>query len=142
MILKNPDWDYWSDDDEFDKRCKGTEDAEQIALMGWAARAQYHGLYPSLWLLHHIPNGGERNVVVATKLKAMGAKPGVPDLFLPVPRHDRNGLYIELKRSWAFGGGKPSPAQLKWRDRLYAQGFGWERSEERRVGKEGVRTCK
>lgn len=125
MIERDPDWNIYSNDDEFDARCRGSEDAEQIALMAWCARAQYHGRFPELWLLHHIPNGGERNVVVATKLKAMGAKPGVPDLFLPVARHGCYGLYIELKKAFKHGGGKPSKDQIIWRDRLQAEGYGW-----------------
>lgn len=125
MIEVDPNWNPYSDDDEFSKRCKGSEDAEQMALMAWAARAQYHGRYPELKWLHHIPNGGERNVIVATKLKAMGTKAGVPDLFLPVARHGVHGLYIELKKDWKFGGGKPSADQLEWRDGLQSEGYGW-----------------
>lgn len=125
MIERDPNWDVYSDDDEFGKRCKGSEDAEQMALMAWCARAMYHGFWPELRLLHHIPNGGERNVVIATKLKAMGTKAGVPDLFLPVARHGVHGLYIELKKDWKFGGGKPSAEQLKWRDDLQGEGYGW-----------------
>lgn len=122
MIERNKDWDPFSDDAEFDKICKGSEDSEQMALMGWAARAIFHGKFPELVMLHHVPNGGERNVVIATKLKAMGAKAGVPDLFLDVPRHGLHGLRIEMKRA---DGGTASKEQLVWRDRYYAQGFGW-----------------
>ncbi|MCK9234946.1 MAG: VRR-NUC domain-containing protein [Acholeplasmataceae bacterium] len=125
MIEPNPNWHPYDDDAEFDARCKGSEDAEQMALMAWAARAMYHGKWPELKLLHHIPNGGERSVVVATKLKAMGTKPGVPDLFLPVARHGVHGLYIELKKDWKFGGGKASAVQLEWRDALIDCGYGW-----------------
>ena len=125
MIEKNPDWSYWQDDDEFDKRCKGSEDAEQIALMAWSARAQYHGFFPELAWLFHVPNGGGRNPVEAAKLKGMGVKAGVPDLWLPVARHGVHGLCIELKKAFHHGGGKPSGEQIKWRDGLLDNGYGW-----------------
>ncbi|MBD4207883.1 VRR-NUC domain-containing protein [Xanthomonas citri pv. citri] len=105
----------------------GTEDGEQIALMGWAARAIFHRKFPELRMLHAVPNGGERNVVIATKLKATGVKAGVPDLFLDVARHGMHGLRIEMKRS-TIHGGSPSQAsdkQLQWRDWYYDEGFGW-----------------
>lgn len=125
MIEVDPNWKYWQDDEEFDKLCRGSEDSEQMAVMAWAARAQYHGVYPELWSLHHIPNGGERSVIVATKLKAMGVKKGIPDLFLPEPRHGLHGLYIEMKKAFKHGGGKPSADQLVWKRYLQGKGYGW-----------------
>jgi hypothetical protein len=52
--------------------------------------------YPDL-LFWHTPNGGKRNPREGAKLKAMGTKAGVPDLFFPVPTGKHNGLFIELK---------------------------------------------
>lgn len=73
----------------------GSEDGEQLAILLWAA---YHlKEYPELRWLHHSPNGGFRNVREAAKLKAMGVKPGYPDLSLLVPRGQYAGLFIELK---------------------------------------------
>jgi hypothetical protein len=48
-------------------------------------------------LLHAIPNGGKRNIIVARKLKSEGVLAGVPDLFLPHAAHGYHGLYIEVK---------------------------------------------
>ena len=52
--------------------------------------------YPDL-LFWHTPNGGKRNPREGAKLKAMGTRAGVPDLFFPVPTGKHNGLFIELK---------------------------------------------
>lgn len=55
-------------------------------------------LIPELARLFAIPNGGQRDKITAGKLKAEGVKPGVPDIFLPVPRHVWAGLFVEMKR--------------------------------------------
>lgn len=76
---------------------------DQVDLVKWAmAKAPRH---PELALLHHVPNGEHRVKAVAGKLRALGVKAGVPDLFLPVGRRGWHGLYIELKR-W------PNPAAV------------------------------
>lgn len=77
-------------------RLVAPEDAEQITVMEWAAANEYR--YPQLAFLLHIPNGGSRRKAEAVKLRRMGVKPGVPDLFLPVPRGSYAGLWIEMKR--------------------------------------------
>lgn len=77
------------------------EAGEQIALFQWI-RLQMR-VWPELKLAHHIPNGaylGRDRTAAArhmAKLKAMGLKPGVFDVFLPVARHGWHGLYIEMK---------------------------------------------
>ena len=72
-----------------------TEDEEQIWLFSWAELNL--GRFPELRLMHHIPNGGKRSKSEAARFKAMGVKPGVSDIFLPVARGIYHGLYIELK---------------------------------------------
>lgn len=75
----------------------GTEHAHQVALFIWAS--QHFDEFPELRFMFAIPNGGERNVKVASRLKAEGVKAGVADVFLPVPRLPRyNGLFIEMKK--------------------------------------------
>ena len=82
-------------------------------------------------LLFHIPNGGKRDKVTAARLKAQGVKAGVPDLFLPVARHGKHGLWIELK----IYSGKPSLNQCTWIGDLREHGYdafvcyGWEDSK-------------
>ena len=54
--------------------------------------------YPELKCLMAIPNGGQRHIAVARKLKAEGVKSGVSDLFLALPiPHGPAGLWIEMK---------------------------------------------
>lgn len=48
-------------------------------------------------LLHAIPNGGQRNAIVAAKLKAEGVVSGIPDLHLPISKGGHHSLYIEMK---------------------------------------------
>lgn len=95
-----------------------TEDEEQEALFEWAEWQS--GRWPELGLLFHIPNGGLRNKVTAARMKLLGVKPGVPDLFLPVARGDWNGLFIEMKRR---KGGRLSPLQVDWIEALGRQGY-------------------
>lgn len=108
-----------------------TEDEEQIDLMRWAALAA--AARPELRMLFHIPNGGSRGKAEAGRFRAMGVKPGVPDLFLPVARGPWHGLFVELKRT---KGGRVSPEQAEWIRDLEAQGYcavvcrGWEQARE------------
>ena len=95
-----------------------TEHREQTELIKWAkARA---ATLPELEMLVAVPNGEKRNPITGAKLKAQGVKPGFPDLFLPVPRGIYCGLAIEMKRCT---GGRLSPEQRDWLERLQAQGY-------------------
>lgn len=44
-----------------------------------------------------IPNGGQRHLTVAKKLKAEGVLAGVADLFIMIPNSKFNGLFVEVK---------------------------------------------
>lgn len=115
----------------------GTEHGHQVAVMQWVALVGMKK-WPSLWLLHAIPNGGDRKQSVAASLKAEGVKSGVPDLCLPVPIEGlhqwHHGLYIEMKRPGLEGtkNGGRSDKQVEWQKRLREQGYavvtayGWQ----------------
>ena len=45
-----------------------------------------------------IPNGGSRNTLEAISMRQQGVSAGVPDLMVPVPSGEHNGLFIEMKR--------------------------------------------
>lgn len=74
---------------------KRSEDTEQINVIMWANRNI--STYPELKWLFHIPNGGSRNKLEAVKLKQMGVKAGVSDLYLPFKRGPYIGLFVEMK---------------------------------------------
>lgn len=95
-----------------------TESQEQIIIFQWCNRNKNE--YPELNFIFAIPNGGKRNIVTASRLKLEGVKPGVPDMFLPVARHNYHGLFIELKR---LKGGAVSIHQESWKNNLRAQGY-------------------
>jgi len=104
-----------------------TESALQRKLVLWAkkeaAKAHRDGdarRAAELGAFHSIPNGGARHVATAWKMKLEGARPGVPDLFLPAPRAPWHGLYLELKRPH---GGRLGDAQLALHATLFRLGY-------------------
>ena len=94
-----------------------SEAQEQVLLFQWAKMQE--NVYPELKLLFHIPNGGKRNLKEAMNLKRQGVKAGVLDIFLPVARKDKHGLWIEMK----YGKNKCTIEQVKWLAWLYNQGY-------------------
>lgn len=94
-----------------------SEHSEQRKLIIWASWEIKS--IPELALLFSIPNAGKRTQQQAAWMIAEGLKSGVPDLFLPVMRYGKGGLFIEMKSEK----GKLSENQIKWRDRLIVQGY-------------------
>lgn len=133
------------------KLAKGSEHGEQAALFSWLAIAEQVGFeiacnpdsylikgfvashpmpvaIPELKWIHSIANGGSRGSdkrsaqIVGAQMKAEGVKRGVSDIFCPIPRHDRHGLYIEMKRE---DGGTVSPEQKAFGSFVQSQGYGF-----------------
>jgi hypothetical protein len=99
---------------------KDREHQEQKALIQMCdAEAVRDSRYGEIF---SIPNGGMRHIGVAVKLKAEGQRPGIPDLFLPIPSRKYHGLFIEMK----VKPNKPTDEQteriLKLREYGYAAG--------------------
>ena len=86
-----------------------SEHAEQVAFVHW-----FRLQHPTA-LIFAIPNGGNRNIVTAGKLKAEGVTPGVPDLFIPGWR-----MFIEMKRR---KGGRVTPEQKRVMAHLVGCGY-------------------
>ena len=107
-------------------RPKRSEHVEAVTLM--RVVRLHEARHPQLRLLFAVPNGGDRNKIVAAKMKAEGIKAGVPDYLLPVPRSGFTGLAIELKSMT----GCASREQKQWIADLRACGWraevcrGWE----------------
>jgi hypothetical protein len=106
---------------EYREQHQSEEDIHK-AVVEWADRQAR--TEPALDLLFHVPNGGSRHVVEATKLKAMGTRQGVPDLLLPARRQGATGkrhvgLALELKSP----SGRLRPTQAWWLRRLQDQGW-------------------
>lgn len=77
-----------------------SEHAEQVAVIDWCFRNTAR--YPSLDLIFAIPNGamlggGRIGAIRMNALKAEGLRPGVCDLFLPLPKGVYHGMFIEMK---------------------------------------------
>lgn len=110
-----------------DPKLLPSEGQEQATLFSWAKMMDR--LYPELRLMFHVPNGGGRSKAEAGRFKMEGVKAGVPDIFLPVPRGNYHGMFIEMKKR---KGGKVSAEQKVWISELNAQGyyavvaFGWD----------------
>lgn len=95
---------------------KRSETTEQIELFNWARRWERYE--PALSLLYHIPNEGKRQN--GGVLKAMGLRPGVPDVALPYPSvHGHHGLYVEMK----YDKNTPTKEQREYMRMLQAAGY-------------------
>lgn len=75
--------------------------------------------WPAELPFFHVPNGEQRDLRTAGKLKAMGVRAGVPDFALHLPRGQI--AYIELK----VAAGKLSDAQREFREACLAHGHGY-----------------
>jgi hypothetical protein len=96
---------------------KISEDDLQISCFEWIELMR--ASHPILEWIIHVPNGGKRPRGAAGKLKAMGVKPGVLDILLPLPYNGWSGLAIELK----VGSNKTTEQQDDWLAVLQASGY-------------------
>lgn len=96
------------------------EEIEQAKLVRWSHLTTVRALMPALAFLHHSPNGGQRSSFTGAQMKALGTKPGFPDLILPARTDHATGLAIEMKRP---DGGRVSPEQNTWLNFLEDNGW-------------------
>lgn len=77
------------------RRSTPWEHIEQCHLISWVDRQIKQ--MPALKLLHASFNPGRLPIQMGRKMKREGARPGFPDISLPVPRQGFHGLFIEMK---------------------------------------------
>lgn len=97
---------------------------EQVAVFEWAHYKSKQ--YPCLRFLHASMNGEHfRTAMQASRAKRAGMRAGVPDIFLPYPKGEYAGLFIEMKRKIVKGQKKPilSAEQKIWLDYLNEVGY-------------------
>ena len=95
------------------------EEREQARLIRWSHRPIVRELAPALAWLFHTPNGGKRDGFTGAQMRAMGVKPGVPDLLMPIGTAAFVGLAIEMKAP----DGRVSTAQSDWLGILAQNGW-------------------
>lgn len=106
-----------------------SEALEQSKVVEWCKTTAYktHGtINAGTGLVLHIPNGGWRSKSEAARLKAMGVRAGVSDLFLPIPSSGKHGLWIEMKAiagPESGRGGVISSGQGEWLDLMTENGY-------------------
>lgn len=93
------------------------EEIEQARVIKWSHKVAVRDLMPALRWLHHSPNGGKRDALAGAQMKALGVKPGFPDLILPVGSGLFPGLVIEMKSAT----GSTSDTQKQWLAHFEAQ---------------------
>lgn len=100
-----------------------TEAQHQQALFDFLARVQ--GQLPAVAYAFHVPNGEKREKATGARLKAMGVRPGVPDVLMPVRSRGFVGLALELKRPSRRRerDGGVAAEQGRWLDHLEAEGW-------------------
>jgi len=87
-------------------------------LIQWANH--YSKIIPELDLLNASMNGVKlTNALAGKRAKELGMKAGYPDLFLPVAKQNKHGLFIELKTKT----GKLQINQKEWLNKLNEQGY-------------------
>lgn len=93
-----------------------SEHDAQVAVFAWIdANAER---WPALRLAFSVPNGYYRNPATAGKVKASGARAGVPDLFLMVPSYVHGNVIHALAIEMKVGRNRPSEAQMMWIENL------------------------
>lgn len=118
-----------------------TEHAHQAAYFCWIQKHGIKEIDPRLEFTLAIPNGGLRNKVTASRLRAEGVKKGVADVFVPIPTWEQYenpatreieirikhcGLWLEFKKpslEKSMNGMLKDPDQIKFREYVLSQNY-------------------
>lgn len=96
-----------------------SEHLEQVAFFEWIEVAQRRE--PRLAATFAVPNGAHlaRGAITFNTLREEGLRPGVPDVFIPIPKEGFHGLFLEFK----YGANKLSGEQERWIQALISLGY-------------------
>lgn len=97
------------------KKPKQEEHRIQTAMVDWF-RAQYPKMQHNLFA---VPNGGRRDAVTGSMLKAEGVLAGVADLILLKSNRNYGALLIETKTRK----GKQRDSQKEWESKITKDGY-------------------
>lgn len=81
------------------KRKKRSDEEHKIQSEFISIIRSYEKEYPLLELMYAVPNGGNRSMSEAIKIKLEGGTAGVPDIAFPFPNGKYASLYLEFKKS-------------------------------------------
>jgi hypothetical protein len=95
-----------------------SEHQEQAAVIAWWRLNHMRYKLPE-FALAAVPNGGARDVITGSRLKAEGVRRGTPDLMLTWPALGCHGFFAEMK----VGSNKPSPEQREFLSHLISAGY-------------------
>ncbi len=98
---------------------QASEHQEQAAVISWWYLAHHQYKLP-VFALFAVPNGGARDAITGSMLKAEGVRPGTPDLILAKPNRKFAGLLLEMKK---IGAPQPPDDQIAFRDYLLSVGY-------------------
>lgn len=97
------------------KKSDNEEHRIQTAMVGWF-RMQYPKMQHNLFA---VPNGGRRDAITGTILKAEGVLAGVADLILLKSNRNYGALLIETKTRK----GKQRDTQKEWESKITKDGY-------------------
>jgi len=97
---------------------KKSEHQEQVEVIWWWRKNHERYNLPE-FALFAIPNGGVRDPITASRLKAEGVRRGVLDLMLCAPVDEAHGLFIEMKSGY----NKPTPEQIAFMEYLKSKSY-------------------
>lgn len=96
------------------KTSKFKHGPEEQQMMLFFELCRIEALQPNasrIWSVgFHIANEGKCSIQRRITLSRCGVRPGVPDLFFPIPSDLYHGLFIEMK----VKPNRATPLQLKW----------------------------
>jgi hypothetical protein len=95
------------------------ESLEQMSFMKELMLRDRHAWHSTWWT----PNERKTTIQQGVRQKAMGKKPGVPDIFMAIAKKGFHGLFIEMKIKGLKQHGGVTPSQKERMNLLVENGY-------------------